>query len=213
MRRSSFCLAAWTNSIAEAPKPSVSPALTHKDRLVLAGAELPSAQGSRRAIKSIINVKKKMSYGDYVWNEEAAFEGPIWVQVDLAKQMLSVFRGGHEIGTAVILYGADEKPTPTGMFKVIAKRKDHRSSLYDAPMPYTLRLTDDGVAIHGSDVRWGAATHGCVGVPLAFAERLFAAMKVGDEVAVISSRSARKTPGEASLTRTRTEFPERQPPS
>ena len=54
----------------------------------------------------------------------------------------------HEIGTAVILYGADSVPTPTGKFPVIAKLKDHRSATYDAPMPYTLRLTADGVSIH-----------------------------------------------------------------
>jgi lipoprotein-anchoring transpeptidase ErfK/SrfK len=52
-------------------------------------------------------------------------------------------------------------------------------------MPYTLRLSDDGVSIHGSSVRWGAATHGCIGVPLPFAERLFEAAKVGDEVDIV----------------------------
>jgi lipoprotein-anchoring transpeptidase ErfK/SrfK len=52
-------------------------------------------------------------------------------------------------------------------------------------MPYTLRLTNDGVSIHASDVRWGAATHGCIGVPLAFAQRLFEAATVGDEVSVV----------------------------
>jgi hypothetical protein len=59
-----------------------------------------------------------------------------------------VFRSGHEIATAVILYGADEKPTPTGEFKILQRLKDHRSSLCDAPMPYTLRLTGDGISIH-----------------------------------------------------------------
>jgi lipoprotein-anchoring transpeptidase ErfK/SrfK len=52
-------------------------------------------------------------------------------------------------------------------------------------MPYTLRLTNDGVSIHASDVRYGAATHGCIGVPLAFAQRLFNAAHVGDEVTVV----------------------------
>jgi lipoprotein-anchoring transpeptidase ErfK/SrfK len=64
--------------------------------------------------------------------------------------------------------------------------RDHRSSLYDAEMPYTLRLTHDGISIHGSDVRRGAATHGCVGVPLEFARRLFDATTVGDPVLVVS---------------------------
>ena len=58
-------------------------------------------------------------------------------------------------------------------------------------MPYTLRLTGDGVSIHGSNVRCGQATHGCIGVPLAFAERLFDATKVGDEVVIIPAASGR----------------------
>ena len=115
--------------------------------------------------------------------------GRTWVRVDLKSQLISVFRSGHEIGTAVILYGADSVPTPTGKFPVIAKLKDHRSATYDAPMPYTLRLTADGVSIHASDVRWGYATHGCIGVPVEFAAKLFEAMRVGDEVFVVDSAS------------------------
>jgi lipoprotein-anchoring transpeptidase ErfK/SrfK len=57
-------------------------------------------------------------------------------------------------------------------------------------MPYTLRLTDDGVSIHASDVRWGAATHGCIGVPIAFAERLFDVTRIGDEVMIVSPAKA-----------------------
>ncbi len=98
-----------------------------------------------------------------------------------------------EIGTAVILYGADEKPTPTGELSIREKLKDHRSNTYDAPMPYTMRLTDDGVAIHGSNVRWGAATHGCIGVPLDFAAKLFEQVKVGDPVVIIPARRKPKT--------------------
>jgi lipoprotein-anchoring transpeptidase ErfK/SrfK len=123
-----------------------------------------------------------MTYGDYRWEDKGVPAGPAWVRVDLKSQIISVFRSGHEIGTAVILYGADGVPTPTGRFPVLAKLKDHRSAAYDAPMPYTLRLTADGVSIHGSNVRWGFATHGCVGVPTAFAAKLFETVSTGDEV-------------------------------
>ena len=53
------------------------------------------------------------------------------------------------------------------------RAREHRSSLYDADMPFMLRLTGDGVALHASDVRFGRATHGCIGLPPAFAEKLF----------------------------------------
>lgn len=137
-----------------------------------------------RPIKSVLNVPVAMRYGDYRWDEQGAPAGEIWIRVDLRSQIVSVFRAGHEIGTAVILYGADGVPTPTGKFPILAKMKDHRSQTYDAPMPYTLRLTGDGVSIHASNVRWGYATHGCIGVPEAFAAKLFAAAAVGNEVMI-----------------------------
>ncbi len=113
-------------------------------------------------------------------------------EFDLKQQLISVFRAGHEIGTAVILYGAEEKETPDGVFPVIAKIKDHKSVTYgDAPMPYTLRLTNDGVSIHGSDVRWGAATHGCIGVPLEFAQKLYGQVSRGDQVVIVSDDEQR----------------------
>lgn len=141
-----------------------------------------------RPIKTILNVPTRMTYGDYRWDDKGVPAGPIWIRVDPAAQLLSVFRGGNEIGTAVILYGASDVPTPTGKFPILAKLKDHRSATYDnAPMPYTLRLTADGVSIHASDVRWGYATHGCIGVPKEFAAKLFAAASVGDEVFIARS--------------------------
>jgi len=146
-------------------------------------------------VSSILSVPGRMQYGDYRWDDKGVPEGRTWVRVDLKSQIISVFRGEQEIGTAVILYGADGLATPTGTFPVLAKLKDHRSQTYDAPMPYTLRLTGDGVSIHGSNVRWGFATHGCVGVPTAFAAKLFDAVSVGDDVLIVggadvSSRSA-----------------------
>jgi lipoprotein-anchoring transpeptidase ErfK/SrfK len=102
-----------------------------------------------------------------------------------------VFRGGHEIGSAVILYGTDGKPTPTGSFTILEKDAHHYSRSYDAPMPYMLRLTSDGVAIHGSNVRQGYATHGCIGVPPDFARLLFGAAAKGDTVVILAG-DARK---------------------
>lgn len=148
-----------------------------------------------RPIKSLLDVPKRMTYGDFVWNDAGVPSGPVWVRIDLGSQILSVFRAGHEIGTAVILYGADGLPTPTGKFPILAKLKDHRSATYDgAPMPYTLRLTGDGVSIHGSNVRSGFATHGCVGVPKDFAAKMFEVVSKGDEVLIVSERGAHHHP-------------------
>jgi len=167
---------------AEIPAPA-------GDRIQLTPASLRQAYSNGlidQPIKTILNVPAKMQYGDFRWDDQGVPNGPTWIRVDLKSQVLSVFRAGHEIGTAVILYGADSVPTPTGKFPILAKLKDHRSATYDAPMPYTLRLTADGVSIHASDVRWGYATHGCIGVPVAFAAKLFSAASVGDHVLIIS---------------------------
>lgn len=145
--------------------------------------------GGQRVVQSLLNERKPLRYGEFRWNEDGVPPGPVWVRIDLAGQTMSVFRGGHEIGTAVILYGTDGKETPTGMFAVKARAVEHRSSLYDAEMPYMLRLTDDGVAIHASAVRRGSATHGCVGVPLEFARRLFDQVRRGDQVFIMRSES------------------------
>jgi len=137
-----------------------------------------------RPIKSLLAIDKPLEHGEYRWDDAGIAKGPTWIRVDLDSQILSVFRSGHEIGTAVILYGAQSKQTPPGVYPIMAKAREHRSSLYDADMPFTLRLTNDGISIHGSNVRWGAATHGCIGVPLPFAEKLFDAVARNDDVVV-----------------------------
>jgi hypothetical protein len=164
------------------------------DRVNVDAASMRNAYASgliAQPIKTVLNVPGRMRYGDFRWDDKGVPAGPVWVRVDLKSQILSVFRSGHEIGTAVILYGADGLATPTGKLPVLAKLKDHRSATYDgAPMPYTLRLTADGVSIHGSNVRWGYATHGCIGVPTAFAARLFAAVSVGDPILIVGGTAA-----------------------
>lgn len=146
---------------------------------------LKMPDGRAETIKSVLNVKDKMRFGESVWDDKDVPQGPIWIRVDLTHQLLSVFRGGHEIGTTVVLYGAADKESPIGTFPVLEKAEDYHSRTYDAPMPFMLRLTADGVAIHGSDVRAGAATHGCIGVPTAFAHQLFDQVKPGDPVFIL----------------------------
>ncbi|GGB49664.1 L,D-transpeptidase family protein [Blastomonas aquatica] len=136
-------------------------------------------------IKSVMTIDGPLGHGNYYWDESRApATGPMLITVDLEAQTLSVFRDGHEIGVAVILYGTPEKPTPLGAFPITQKNADHVSNLYDAPMPFMLRLTNDGVAVHGSDVEWGYGTRGCIGVPTAFAQKLFDQVKLGDIVII-----------------------------
>lgn len=138
-------------------------------------------------IKRVLPIAGPMHPGDWHWDETGVPAGPVVITADLKAQTISVFRAGYEIGTAVILYGADDKPTPLGIFPITQKRRDHWSNLYDAPMPFMQRLTNDGISIHGTPVV-GAnlGTHGCIGVPNAFAEKLFGVTKLGDKVIITS---------------------------
>jgi lipoprotein-anchoring transpeptidase ErfK/SrfK len=148
-------------------------------------------------VRRILDIPGPLKMGAYHWDESGApAQGPVVITVDLEAQVLSIFRGGYEIGAAAILYGREDKPTPLGAFPITQKDAHHVSNLYDAPMPYMMRLTNDGVTIHGSDsVAPGYATHGCVAVPVAFAKKLFEASKVGD--LVIVTRGKKLGMGEA----------------
>ena len=145
-----------------------------------------AASNSEFIVRSILPIEGTMRYGEWFWDESAApGAGRLVITVDLAARIISAFRDGHEIGTAVVLVGTQEHPTPLGAFPILTKERDNVSEKYNnAPMPFTLRLTRDGIAIHGSPVLNGYASHGCIGVPDEFAAKLFAAAKRGDTVII-----------------------------
>lgn len=140
-------------------------------------------------VKRVLRIDAPFKHGDYVWDDAGVPAGPLVVTVDLAAQTMSVFRDGYEIGAAVIIYGHPDKPSPLGVFPITQKDAHHWSTLYDAAMPYMMRLTNDGVAIHGSEaVDPSHATNGCIGVPIAFAKLLFAQAKLGDRVIITDGK-------------------------
>lgn len=145
----------------------------------------PAPVDERFVIKRVLPITGPIKYGEWHWDEAGVPDGPLVMTVDLEARVLSVFRGGYEIAATAVLLGTTEKPTPLGIFPVNWKKADHHSRTYDnAPMPFTMNLTADGVAIHGTKVENGYASHGCIGVPTPFAQKLFALAKVGDKVYV-----------------------------
>lgn len=133
-------------------------------------------------IRRILPIEGPIKYGEWHWDDSNVPDGPIVMTVDLEARVLSVFRGGYEIGATAVLLGTEEKPTPTGVFPITQKKRHHVSNLYDAPMPYMQRLTDDGITLHATDVEWGYASHGCIGMPEPFAAKVFALTGLGDRV-------------------------------
>lgn len=140
-------------------------------------------------LKRVLDTGGPIRFGDWFWDEKGVPAGPVVITIDLQAQVLSIFRDGYEIGTAAIIYGADGMPTPLGTFPILQKDADHVSNIYvGAPMPYMLRLTWDGVSIHGAPIDPTYATHGCIGVPTPFAKKLFGATKLGDKVIVTNGK-------------------------
>ena len=153
----------------------------------------PTPIDERFVIKRILPITGPIKYGEWHWDETGVPDGPIVITVDLDARVLSVFKGGYEIGATAVLLGTSDKPTPLGVFPIKWKKADHYSSTYDdAPMPFTQNLTDDGVAIHGTKVEKGYASHGCIGVPAGFDKKLFGATKPGDRVFITKGKTAKQ---------------------
>jgi hypothetical protein len=143
-------------------------------------------------IKRILPISGPIRYGQWHWDEGGVPDGPLVITVDLDARVLSVFRGGYEIAATAVLLGTQDKPTPTGVFPITEKDADHVSNIYEgAPMPYMMRLTNDGVSIHGTKVENGYASHGCVGVPTPFAKKLFAIAAKGTPVYITKGKMAK----------------------
>lgn len=141
-------------------------------------------------IKRILPIDGPIKYGEWHWDEEGVPEGPLLITVDLEARTISIFRDGYEIGAAAVMLGTDEHPTPTGTFPILSKERHNVSEKYgNAPMPWTLRLTWDGIAIHGgSDVENGYASHGCVAIPDELAAKVFDIARKGDKVVITDGR-------------------------
>ena len=109
----------------------------------------------------------------------------IAVVVSLADQKAWVFDDGVLAFTTPVSTGTQRKPTPVGSFRIMQKKRHHRSNLYsNAPMPYMQRLTNDGIALHAGNLPGYPASHGCIRLPAAKAKALFGMTRPGDVVTI-----------------------------
>lgn len=138
-------------------------------------------------VETVLAINIPLKHGQFVWNEQGAPQGPIQIWVDLRGQTISVFRAGHEIGSAIIVYGTDDNQTPLGKFEILSKHREYRSRRYGAEMPNAMFITNDGVALHSSVLQPRHATHGCVGLPDEFSRRLFEVAQIGTVVHIARS--------------------------
>ncbi len=142
---------------------------------------------------------KKQSAGGTEWVPERSIDGPVVIIVSLPEQSLKIYRNGIQIGRCPVSTGKKGHETPVGVFCILEKDEDHRSTLYKegggeqgASMPFMERLTWDGVSLHAGSLPGYPTSHGCVHIPLAFAKQLYTVTHIGTPVIVADDHSEPK---------------------
>ncbi|HET7812379.1 MAG TPA: L,D-transpeptidase [Steroidobacteraceae bacterium] len=132
----------------------------------------------------------ELAQGEFIWLGDASRGGPLLLVVSIDEQRAYVYRNGVLTGVSTVSTGKKGYETPTGVFTILQKNKDHYSNLYDdAPMPYMQRLTWGGIALHAGGLPGYPASHGCIRLPSEFARRLFEVTSTGMTVVVASHAS------------------------
>jgi lipoprotein-anchoring transpeptidase ErfK/SrfK len=110
--------------------------------------------------------------------------------VSIKSQKVTIYDADGWIFTAPVSTGMKGHETPAGVFAVVEKNKDHRSNMYDdAWMPNMLRITWNGIALHGGPLPGHPASKGCVRLPFSFAEKLFDKIRMNTRI-IISPNDA-----------------------
>ena len=140
-----------------------------------------------RGDRPLMAVAQQLKNGEFVWAPELSPDGSALLVVNLATQRAILFRNGVPMAASTISSGKDGTETPTGVFTILEKKKEHYSSTYNnAPMPNMQRLTWKGIALHAGKLPGFPASHGCVRLPMQFSSLLFGATTKGMTVVITS---------------------------
>ena len=156
-------------------------------RVAAAAAALPFTPALAQRVDKYA---EQLTNGEFNWYPDRSTTGPIIAIVSLPDQRVYVYRNGVRIAASSCSTGKVGHLTPTGVFKILQKDKNHHSSTYNnAPMPYMNRLTWSGIALHAGQLPGYPASHGCVRLPKEFAELLFGVTKLGMTVVIADDKS------------------------
>jgi len=126
-----------------------------------------------------------MRPGQFKWVASIPQTGETKVVIDTLSQLFYVYRGDRLVGVATISTGRKGRETPLGMWSVMLKKKLGYSRKYDnAPMPFMQMYDSAGIAFHAGPNPGYPASHGCVRLPLKFAEQLFPMTQIGTKVVI-----------------------------
>ncbi|MEJ7933624.1 L,D-transpeptidase family protein [Sphingobium sp. AN558] len=137
------------------------------------------------------SAQDSLAPGAYRWLNEGPWAGPLYMVISIEQQRVHVYDGDRLIAMARVSTGMKGHGTPKGEFPILQKRRYHRSNIYsNAPMPFMQRLTWDGIALHAGHDPGYPASHGCIRLPYAFAQKLFGLTQIGTLVSVTANRLA-----------------------
>lgn len=156
---------------------------------------------------AVLAAADSLEPGDFHWDTNASVDGPVLLAASIPDQKLYACRGGKLFAVSTVSMGKRGHATPTDVFPILEQRREHYSNLYNnAPIPFMQRLTWGGVALHAGKLPGYPASHGCVRLPKALAERLFAVtfrggvvVVTGQRMAELAVRDARVRPTSATL--------------
>ncbi|MEI8292950.1 MAG: L,D-transpeptidase family protein [bacterium] len=149
---------------------------------------------------------------DWSWNGDGITGAPS-IEINLTKQEAVFSKGGLAVGRSHISSGREGYGTPTGVFSITQKNKNHVSNLYGdyvdaegkivvanvacnrdprpagttfrgAPMPYFMRFCG-GIGMHAGHLPGYPASHGCIRMPREAAQRFFENAPLGTPVRVL----------------------------
>jgi lipoprotein-anchoring transpeptidase ErfK/SrfK len=172
------CQTAPPPKVAEAPPPP--PARNELPYLWTTGV-------APQAYKDMVAEfgRKGLKPGEYLWATAIPTDGDTRIVIDRMIQMAYVYRGDKLVGAATVSTARQGRITPLGYWSVLEKRPFYRSKKYDnAPMPWMQRIDSYGIAFHGGANPGYPASHGCIRLPMKFAERLYGLTSVGSKVII-----------------------------
>lgn len=152
--------------------------------------------------------------GDSVsfWDGDGV-KGSPRIEIRLGEQRAYFYKGDTLVGVSAISSGREGYASPTGNFRIVDKRKDHRSTIYGefvdavtgevvqkdvdsrkdkapkgtkyqgSPMPNFMRFVG-GVGLHAGYLPGVPASHGCIRMPHFMSENFFNNVEIGTPVVV-----------------------------
>jgi len=152
-------------------------------------------QTEKKPEPKIIRSNSAVIPEEEVIDHEARVADGRYIDINLSKQHLSMFEESRRLGTYRISTGKRGMATPTGNFKILAKRGRAWSAKYKLYMPYFMQFTGVGHGIHElpewlGGYKEGAAhlgipvSHGCVRLGIGPAEKVYNFSDIGIPVVV-----------------------------